>query len=211
VAWQQVKSLATGANEPPAEPPPSNTPVHAQNVSYAYSGRDVLTGVSLDIRPGDRVLLQGPSGAGKSTLAAVLAGLRVPTAGAVSGASGVVIAPQFHEDHLISASLAFNLLLGNRWPAAPDDLRQAWEICVELGLGPVLERMPAGLEQPVGEVGWQLSHGERSRIYVARALLSGGGTVVLDESFAALDPAALEQTLRCVLKRASALVVIAHE
>ena len=48
--------------------------------------------------------------------------------------------------------------------------------------------MPAGLFQPVGETGWQLSHGERSRIYMARALLQGADLVVLDESFAELDP-----------------------
>jgi ATP-binding cassette subfamily B protein len=40
-----------------------------------------------------------------------------------------------------------------------------------LGLGPLLEGMPAGLQQMVGETGWQLSHGERGRLYVARALL----------------------------------------
>jgi ATP-binding cassette subfamily B protein len=171
----------------------------------------VLKDVSLVIRPGDRVLLQGPSGAGKSTLAAVLGGLRPPSRGTLVGAGGVTLAPQFHENHLVSASLAFNLLLGRAWPPAPDDLREAWEVCEELGLGPVLAQMPAGIEQPVGEVGWQLSHGERSRLYVARALLSGGRTIVVDESFAALDPEAMQQTLACVLRRAPALVVIAHE
>jgi ATP-binding cassette subfamily B protein len=44
-------------------------------------------------------------------------------------------------------------------------------ICHALGLGPLLEGMPAGLQQMVGETGWQLSHGERGRLYVARALL----------------------------------------
>jgi len=48
--------------------------------------------------------------------------------------------------------------------------------------------MPAGLLQMVGETGWQLSHGERSRLYIARALLEGADVVLLDESFAALDP-----------------------
>jgi ABC transporter len=53
--------------------------------------------------------------------------------------------------------------------------------------------MPAGLFQPVGETGWQLSHGERSRIYMARALLQGADLVVLDESFAELDPDSLRR------------------
>ena len=70
--------------------------------------------------------------------------------------------------------------------------------------------MPSGLMQIVGETGWQLSHGERSRLYLARALLQKAELVVLDESFAALDPETLTQCLRCALSRASTLVVIAH-
>lgn len=68
----------------------------------------------------------------------------------------------------------------------------------------------AGLLQMVGETGWQLSQGERSRLYIARALLQGADVIVLDESFAALDPETLHQALRCVLNRASTLLVIAH-
>ena len=64
--------------------------------------------------------------------------------------------------------------------------------------------------QQVGETGWQLSHGEKSRLYIARALLQGADLVVLDESFAALDPDNLQRALRCVLERARAVLVIAH-
>jgi ABC-type transport system involved in cytochrome bd biosynthesis fused ATPase/permease subunit len=83
-------------------------------------------------------------------------------------------------------------------------------VCRALGLGELIDRMPAGLEQAVGETGWQLSHGERSRLYIARALLQGADLVVLDESFGALDPETLRQALRCVLERAPAVLVIAH-
>ena len=64
--------------------------------------------------------------------------------------------------------------------------------------------------QMVGETGWQLSHGERSRLYIARALLQQVDLVVLDESFAALDPETLRRALGCVLGRARAALVIAH-
>jgi ATP-binding cassette subfamily B protein len=70
--------------------------------------------------------------------------------------------------------------------------------------------MPAGLQQRVGETGWQLSHGERSRVFLARALLQRAPLTVLDESFAALDPHTLHQCLSSALQRAQALVVIAH-
>jgi ABC-type transport system involved in cytochrome bd biosynthesis fused ATPase/permease subunit len=100
--------------------------------------------------------------------------------------------------------------MGRRWPPQPGDIEEAEVLCRTLGLGDLLGRMPAGLLQMVGETGWQLSHGEKSRLYIARALLQGADLIVLDESFAALDPENLQRALRCVLDRASTLLVIAH-
>ena len=96
------------------------------------------------------------------------------------------------------------------WPPRAADLALAETVCRELGLGELLGRMPGGLWQIVGETGWQLSHGERSRLFVARALLQDGDVLVLDESFASLDPETLKQALGCVLERARTLVLIAH-
>jgi ATP-binding cassette subfamily B protein len=79
-----------------------------------------------------------------------------------------------------------------------------------LGLGPLLERMPSGLQQLVGEGGWQLSHGERSRVQLARALLQDVDLVLLDESFGALDPENLALALTAARRRARSLVVVAH-
>jgi len=119
-------------------------------------------------------------------------------------------APQFHENHILSGTLAFNLLMGRNWPASNDELVEAQAICEDLGLGDLLARMPSGLMQIVGETGWQLSHGERSRIFLARALLQKAQLTVLDESFAALDPETLKLCLECARNRSNALLVIAH-
>jgi ABC-type multidrug transport system fused ATPase/permease subunit len=100
--------------------------------------------------------------------------------------------------------------MGREWPPRPGDAEEAEAVCRELGLGDLLDRMPAGLLQQVGESGWQLSHGEKSRLYIARALLQDAELVILDESFAALDPESLRLALSCVLKRARTLLVIAH-
>jgi ABC-type transport system involved in cytochrome bd biosynthesis fused ATPase/permease subunit len=94
--------------------------------------------------------------------------------------------------------------------AAEADFHDAEEIVRALGLSDLLTKMPAGLLQMVGEGGWQLSHRERSRLYMARALLQGGQVMIFDESFAALDPENLRQALGCVLRRAPTLMVIAH-
>ena len=66
------------------------------------------------------------------------------------------------------------------------------------------------MQQSVGETGWQLSHGERSRLFLARALLQGADLVILDESFAALDPDSQEMALTCAFRHARTLMVIAH-
>jgi ATP-binding cassette, subfamily B, bacterial len=70
--------------------------------------------------------------------------------------------------------------------------------------------MPTGLWQIVGETGWQLSHGERSRLYIARALLQEASVLILNESFAALDPETLQRVQQCVVAHAPTLMVIAH-
>jgi ATP-binding cassette subfamily B protein len=90
------------------------------------------------------------------------------------------------------------------------DYEEAETISRELGLGPLLEKMPAKMLQMVGESGWQLSHGERSRVYMARALLQGADVLIFDESFAALDPENVRLALDCVLNRARTVLVIAH-
>jgi ABC-type multidrug transport system fused ATPase/permease subunit len=122
----------------------------------------------------------------------------------------IAAAPQFHENYVLAETLAFNLFMGRRGNPRPAHLEEAEAICQELGLGELLGRMPAGIMQMVGETGWQLSHGERSRLYIARALLQDAEIVVLDESFAALDPENLQRAMDCVLKRARSLLVIAH-
>jgi ATP-binding cassette subfamily B protein len=196
----------------------------AENLTFQHlPERPLLRGVSLRLRRGDRVLLEGPSGSGKSTLLSLLAGLRRPrsglllldgldrpTLGDTLWRRRLAVAPQFHENHMFCGTLAFNLLMGRGWPARPGDLEEAEQLCRELGLGTLLDIMPGGLRQQVGDTGWQLSHGEQSRVFLARALLQEAELVVLDESFATLDPNNLGRALGTTLARAPTLVWIAH-
>jgi len=190
---------------------------------YRHRAEPVLRGVNLRIHAGDRILLEGPSGGGKSTLGALLSASRVPdsglllfqgldqeTLGREDWRRHVVVAPQFHENHVLLGTFAFNALMGRGWPPREKDLAEAESVLRSLDLGPLLDRMPAGLLEMVGDTGWQLSHGEKSRLYIARALLEGADLYLLDESFAALDPETLEKTLRFVLDRAPTVLVIAH-
>lgn len=250
IAWRQVGPLFNAASRktelmplditlpgestsPPQEgfePRPSEITdggplLVARDLTFRYRtfGRPVIQDCSLQIYPGDRLLLEGPSGGGKSTLAALLTGLRQPESGSLflwgfdrqllgseEWRRHVVMAPQFQENHIFSDTLGFNLLMGRRWPPLPEDLQEAEAVCRALGLGDLLDRMPSGFQQMLGESGWQLSHGERSRLYIARTLLQKADLIILDESFGALDPENLYRSLRTVLERASTVMVIAH-
>ncbi len=199
--------------------------LEAWNLLFHYDEkqRPLLHDVSFTVRRGDRILLEGESGSGKSTLAALLAGGRTPSSGLLLlrgydqpslGLDGwrhrIVLVPQFHENHVLIGTFAFNVLLGRGWPPTPMDLQEAEQVCRALGLGPLIDRMPSGMFQMVGETGWQLSHGEKSRVYLARALLQQADLLVLDESFGALDPSTMRRSLEYVLQSTPTFVAIAH-
>ena len=237
ISARSVAALATAAGRSePATLPSAVMPsrqhssddlfvAQARELSFRYRahGEPVLDNSSLSIPRNARLLLEGPSGSGKTTFASVVAGLQLPDSGLLLldgldrgalGAAGwrsrVTMAPQAHDNYLVGGSLAFNLLMGRRWPAEPADLREAERVCRELGLGDLLDRLPAGLDQVVGETGWRLSQGERTRVFLARALLQQPELLVLDESFSALDPENVERAMRCVTNRAKAVLAIAH-
>lgn len=234
IAWKRISPLFHAAARPedlgelmPAQETRTSigTLIDADRLTFRYrqEGNPALQGCSLAIRNSDRILLEGPSGGGKTTLASLLCGMRPPESGLLlvggldrhtlgmdAWRKRVAAAPQFHENHILTETLAFNLLMGRRWPPTAPDMEEAETTCRELGLGALLDSMPSGILQMVGEGGWQLSHGERSRIFIARALLQRADLIILDESFAALDPENLRTALECTLERANTLMVIAH-
>jgi ATP-binding cassette subfamily B protein len=239
VAWQSTKPIAAAASPPtvateqvaalPTEVDEASDGRRAllvgRDVSYRYPGRlePVLRSADFEIRRGDRILLEGRSGSGKSTLGSILCGLRPPSGGLLllggfdhfslrpeRWRQRVASVPQSHENHILSAPLLFNVAMARRWPPSPGDVKEIEEVCKELGLSGLLARMPAGIQQMVGDSGWQLSHGERARICVARALAQRADVRVLDESFAALDPETLDRVLACILRRSETLLVVSH-
>jgi ATP-binding cassette, subfamily B, bacterial len=233
MAWGEIAPLVAARARPrsvPAPLDPGSAPrpreplleLHSVSHQYGGSSSPVLRDTSFMVEAGDRLLLLGPSGCGKSTLALVMGGLEEQKSGLILyrgldraslGQSGwrqaIALAPQFHQNHVFSGTLLFNLFLGN-WPPSRREVDEAIAVCDELGLGDLIERMPAGLQQHVGETGWQLSHGERSRLFIARALLQRAPLVILDESFGALDPATATAAMACARRRTCALVVVAH-
>ena len=197
ISWKQAKLFYTASGRPeevgsPVVVEAGRRPKSTADAGPILVGHQLCVGAqsnaivdraSFALAPGDRVLLVGPSGSGKSTLARVLAGLEAPTSGGLllrgldpastgptQWSQRVAYVPPFGRNHVFADTLAYNLLPG-RWPANTDDLREATRVCEELGLGPLVQRMPGRLFQIVGQTGWRLSHGEQARLFLARALL----------------------------------------
>ena len=200
----------------PSSARPDGARLAATDVHFAYdAGREVLSGISLDLRPGERLAVVGPSGAGKSTLGRLLAGVHPPATGRVTvGGADLVglplarlrreVALVTQEHHVFSGTLAGNLRLA--LPDATDgDLHRA---LAAVDWAP----LPDGLDTGLGAGGLALSPAQAQKVALARLVLADPHTLVLDEATALLDPRAarhLERSLAAVLEGRT-VVAIAH-
>jgi ABC-type multidrug transport system fused ATPase/permease subunit len=208
------------ADRQPGGRRPAGERLVASDVHFAYTaGRDVLHGVDLDLRPGERLAMVGPSGAGKSTLGRLLAGVNRPRAGSVTvGGVGldelpldelrghVVLVTQ--EQHVFAGTLRDNLTLAR--PDAGDAAARAALAAVDALAW--VAALPQGLDTPVGAGGHALSAAQAQQVALARLVLADPHTLVLDEATSLLDPRAarhLERSLSAVLAGRT-VVAIAH-
>jgi ATP-binding cassette subfamily B protein len=235
--WGEIQGAA-GASErlfelldarPQIVAPPAPQPAPAaprafefDNVTFAYPARPsapALAGFSLRIAAGERVALVGPSGAGKSTVLALLLRFYDPQAGAIR-LDGVdlramdpralrrlmAVVPQ--EPVIFAASVFDNVRYG-RPEATRDKVQRACEQAFALEF---IERLPQGLDTPLGERGVTLSGGQRQRLSIARALLADRPLLLLDEATSSLDAESermVQQALEA-LERGRTTLVIAH-
>lgn len=224
VAIDRMNELEVGcgdrkdASSPVSSPAGYDLKLSGLRFTYPGSARETLRGIDLNIPKGQRIAILGGSGAGKSTLAALLHGDLEPCAGTVA-LGGIpcsqltermpsLISVVQQETYLFNTTLFDNLCVA-RADATRDEARGALE---RVSLGPLLDRLPQGLDTMVDEGGMRFSGGERHRIALARALLSNAPIVLLDEPFAGLDPLT-EQALLDTLLEAFAgrtLILITH-
>ncbi|GAA4133034.1 ABC transporter ATP-binding protein [Actinomadura keratinilytica] len=208
-------------NVPPDRSPgtarPDGERLAARGVHYAYrDGRDVLHGIDLTLRPGERLAVVGPSGAGKSTLGRLLAGVDGPRAGTVTVGEGAGAVPLVElplddlrghvalvtqDHHVFHGTVRDNLLMA----------RPVGDAEAEAALRAVDWDGP-GLDARVGAGGEALSPAQAQQLALARLVLADPHTLVLDEATSLLDPRAarrLERTLAAVLDGRT-VVAIAH-
>ena len=190
-----------------------------ESVSFAYRPDDpILHDLSFRISPGEHVAIVGPTGSGKTTIIRLLCRLYDPQAGRIllDGIDirelplavlrqrlGVVLQDTF----LFSGSVASNVRLD--CPLTDGEVER---LCLDLGLGSLLQRLPAGLATSLRERGANLSSGERQLLAVARVAARDPSVLVMDEATAFLDPsteATLQRDLERLLHDRTA-IVIAH-
>ncbi len=169
--------------------------IRFENVALTLGSRTVLEGVSAGIPAGARCAVVGRSGAGKTTLLGLLLGWHAPSSGAVRVDGQALDAERMAALHTALAwvdpqvqiwnqPLIYNLTYGLEAEA----LANLAEVIGLVNLKPVIQRLPQGLDTPLGEGGGLLSEGEGQRVRVARAMLKRRARLVLmDEPFRGLD------------------------
>jgi ATP-binding cassette, subfamily B, bacterial PglK len=196
--------------------------IEFSGVVFQYrGGRQVLDGVDLVIKRGQKIGVIGPTGSGKSTLADLVMGLLVPNQGRIlicgqslsgrnirSWRSTISHVPQsvYLTDDTILANIAFGVE-----PNSVDRVR-AKMAAQQAQIDQFINGLPDGIDTIVGERGARLSGGQRQRIGIARALYKHAGLLILDEATSALDEATQESLMDVVnsLDSQLTILIIAH-
>jgi ATP-binding cassette subfamily C protein len=204
---------------PPSEELPADDRIEVREVRYAYLGEhDVLHGVSLAVRPGERLAVVGPSGAGKSTLGRLLAGIDAPKAGEVTvgGVPVVRLSPEELRRRIILVTQEHHVFLGslrdNLAMAAPDASDDAMLAALDTVDADWVSELPDGLDTAFGDTGEEIDPARAQQLALARVVLADPHTVILDEATSLLDPTTARHAERAMgaVLAGRTVIAIAH-
>ena len=198
---------------------PKDNSVTLTDVKFGYHDKEILHGVTMELKAGTVNAIVGPSGSGKSTIAKLIASLWDVNSGSIKiGGTDIKqlsltdfnrkIAYVAQDNYLFNESVRENIRQGN--PNATDE--QVIEVTKKSGCYDFIMQLENGFDTIVGGAGGHLSGGERQRISIARAMLKDAPIVILDEATAYTDPEneAILQNSIAKLVAWKTLIVIAH-
>lgn len=196
-----------------------------EKVTFGYGdgeGPEVLHGIDLTVRKGERLAIVGPSGAGKSTLGRLMAGIHAPTTGSVRlGDAPLVelpleqlrseVALVSHEQYVLGGTLRENLALAVRDGDTADD-EVIWSALKAVEAKEWVQALPDGLDTVIGSGGTGLTPAQSQQLAIARLVVADPAVLVLDEATSLLDPTSardLERSLNALLEGRT-VITIAH-
>ncbi|MCR5351395.1 MAG: ABC transporter ATP-binding protein/permease [Bacteroidales bacterium] len=217
----RILALSPLAEPREAELPEDNE-LRLDQVRFRYpeASRFAVDGISLDIRPGQKVAFVGPSGGGKTTTASLIARFFDVTEGSIT-LGGVDIKHirkkdlmdrisfVFQDSRLLKGSILENVRLG-RPDASREDVVHALH---QAQCDDIIAKLPQGIDTVIGTKGTYLSGGEQQRVAIARVLLKNTPIVILDEATAFADPdneIRVQQAFSEMAASGKTLIMIAH-
>ena len=196
-----------------------NSVVEYSDVSFGYTGKNVLNHISFSMKKGEMTALVGPSGSGKSTIASLLARFWDIREGTIKlngkdiknislGSLMDQISMVFQRVYLFKDTIYNNIAMGRPSATREEVIEAAKKArCYEL-----IRSLPEGFDTVIGEGGASLSGGEKQRISIARCILKDSPIVILDEATASVDAdneRVIQEAISELCKNKT-LLVIAH-